>query len=274
MNTQITSKFQAIRNIVCGILFFLFSAAIVAEFVGVLKASAFVGTDNAIAFTMAAAVYSALQIIIFVIWFKHKLHRQADYVWTSQLSLFNVCKIPAISFFLLFLSTLLTQLIHFFANFLPFFKDAVQDYNEMVLQQLNPLHPLTILAIVILVPTAEELLFRAFLIGELKQILPIRWACIFAAVIFSIAHWNLLQSAYTLVAGLALAFIYAWTESIYYTIMLHACFNLCGSVFPYLLLRYPQFAVPYTFVMMILAILGYFALASLYKKSATDSPVN
>lgn len=256
-----------LRNVICGILLFLFSAALTAEIVKLLRDMQIVKLEGAAAFTLAASIYSFIQIATFTVWFKRQNKKQANYVWTKPISAANILRIPSLSFFLLFVSALLTQLVHFLAKFSTLFKDVLQDYNATVLQQLNPLQPLTILAIVILVPMAEELLFRAFLVGELKRVLPVNWACVCSAVIFSIAHWNVLQSAYTFVAGLALAFIYAWTESIYFTIALHACFNLCGSVFPYILLRYPQFEIPYVLLMIVLAISGYFAIGALYRQN-------
>lgn len=256
-----------LRNIVCGVLLFLFSAALVAELISILRDAHVIRLDSGMLFTLAAAIYSLVHIVGFTSWFKHQNREIPEYVWTKNLATVNLLKVPTISFFLLFLSSLLTQLLHFLAKFSPLFKNALQDYNDLVLQQLNPLHPLTILAIVILVPLAEELMFRAFLIGELKRFLPVNIACLLSAVAFAIAHWNLLQSAYTLVAGLVLAFAYVWTESIYFTIALHACFNLCGSVIPYVLLRYSAFEIPYALLMLALAIIGYFAFGSLYKHS-------
>lgn len=256
-----------LKNIICGVLFFLFSAALVAELISILRDARVIQLNSGMLFTLAAAIYSLVHIVGFTSWFKRKNREIPEYVWTKNFAIVNALKVPAISFFLLFLSSLLTQLMHFLTKFSPLFKNALQDYNDLVLQQLNPLHPLTILAIVILVPLAEELMFRAFLIGELKQFLPVNIACLLSAVAFAIAHWNLLQSAYTLVAGLVLAFVYVWTESIYFTIALHACFNLCGSVMPYVLLRYPAFEIPYALLMLVLAIIGYFAFGSLYKQS-------
>lgn len=256
-----------LKNIICGVLFFLFSAALVAELISILRDARVIQLNSGMLFTLAAAIYSLVHIVGFTSWFKRKNREIPEYVWTKNFAIVNTLKVPAISFFLLFLSSLLTQLMHFLTKFSPLFKNALQDYNDLVLQQLNPLHPLTILAIVILVPLAEELMFRAFLIGELKQFLPVNIACLLSAVAFAIAHWNLLQSAYTLVAGLVLAFVYVWTESIYFTIALHACFNLCGSVMPYVLLRYPAFEIPYALLMLVLAIIGYFAFGSLYKQS-------
>lgn len=256
-----------LRNIVYGVLFFLFSAALVAKLISILRDARIIQLNDAMLFTLAAAIYSLVHIVGFASWFKRKNREIPEYVWTKNFAIVNALKVPAISFFLLFLSSLLTQLLQFLAKFSPFFKNALQDYNDLVLQQLNPLHPITILAIVILVPLAEELMFRAFLIGELKQFLPVNIACLVSAVAFAIAHWNLLQSAYTLVAGLVLAFAYVWTESIYFTIALHACFNLCGSVIPYILLSYPAFEIPYALLMLVLAIIGYFAFGSLYKNS-------
>ncbi|MDF0486116.1 CPBP family intramembrane glutamic endopeptidase [Amygdalobacter nucleatus] len=255
---------QVISHLVLGILVFLVSASLISEFIKLLLDNGVLKCDPVYAFTIAASLYSFVQIIAFSAWFRYKETVRTGYIWLNKVSLRNWFKLPSLCCFLLFLSGLLTNLINFLAKYFTIFANALQDYSDLLLQQLQPLNPMTLLAIVVMVPIAEEFLFRAFVVGELKQITSVTWACFISGLIFSIAHWNLLQSVYTFAAGLALACVYVWTGSIYYSIALHAIFNFCGLVFPHLVLRYPQFEIPYVLVLLTLALVGYFAFGNLY----------
>lgn len=81
------------------------------------------------------------------------------------------------------------------------------------------------LIITVLVPTCEELLFRAFTYRGLKRWMP-RWsAALLSALIFALLHFNLASFIPLLLLGWWLAYSYERTGSLLVPIFIHAIFN-------------------------------------------------
>lgn len=89
---------------------------------------------------------------------------------------------------------------------------------------------LLFLAVVVLVPIAEELLFRGIIAGEFRRAMPDWLNILINGVLFALFHMNFIQSTYVLPAGLMLAAVGLWSRSIWVPIILHAVYNFCGSV--------------------------------------------
>ena len=92
--------------------------------------------------------------------------------------------------------------------------------------ELNPW--VTFVIVVLIAPTAEELLFRKLLTerivkyGELAAVLA-------SGLFFGLFHGNLNQFSYAFLLGLFLGFIYVKTGKLGYTIGLHMAINFIGS---------------------------------------------
>lgn len=97
---------------------------------------------------------------------------------------------------------------------------------------------LAFLTLVIIAPAGEELLFRGYLYGKLKQWLPVWAVVIVTAGLFGLAHgaWNVGLDTFAL--GLVLASLRAYTGSIWAPLLLHMIKN--GLAF-YLLFINPSF---------------------------------
>lgn len=123
---------------------------------------------------------------------------------------------------------LMSKVSDFWARHLDFYVELTQvftDESSVLLQ---------ILAIVVIIPIAEELLFRAIVCGELMRVFP-SWAVILiSGVFFAVIHMNVVQSTYVLLAGIALSAIYVWSRSLTLTIIMHALYNFLGSTVPML----------------------------------------
>lgn len=87
-----------------------------------------------------------------------------------------------------------------------------------------------IIAICILVPIAEELLFRGLIAGEFRRAMPDWLNILINGTLFALFHMNFIQSIYVFPAGLALTAVGLWSRSIWVPIILHAVYNFCGSV--------------------------------------------
>ena len=81
----------------------------------------------------------------------------------------------------------------------------------------------------IMAPIFEEIFFRKFLIDRTIKYGP-RVSILISAVIFAFFHGNLNQFFYAFLIGGFLAYVYARTGEIIYTIILHLFINIMGSI--------------------------------------------
>lgn len=89
---------------------------------------------------------------------------------------------------------------------------------------------LTLLYAVILGPIGEELIFRGVTLRSARRVFPFWGANLMQAILFGVFHMNLIQGVYAFALGLILGLICQRLGSIYYSIFLHICFNLMGTV--------------------------------------------
>lgn len=95
--------------------------------------------------------------------------------------------------------------------------NSMQETFEMMMR-----HPLGIIAIVIMAPIVEELLFRGAIEGHLLR----KWkhpagAIVFSSLVFGLVHGNWVQAPFAFVIGLALGWMYYRTGSLLPGILMH-----------------------------------------------------
>lgn len=96
-----------------------------------------------------------------------------------------------------------------------------------------------LVALVIVAPVLEELLFRRVLIDRLRRFGD-RTAILVSALLFALIHGNFDQLFYAFFIGLLLGYIYCRTHRLLYTILMHATVNLLsGILLPLLLAAVP-----------------------------------
>ena len=103
----------------------------------------------------------------------------------------------------------------------------VQNGILNIVTNVNPV--LNFVIICICAPIAEEFLFRKLLMDRTLRYGE-RLSILFSAVMFGLFHGNLQQIVYAIPLGLVLAYVYAKTKNVFYTMLLHFCINLPGSV--------------------------------------------
>ena len=89
---------------------------------------------------------------------------------------------------------------------------------------------LTIQAAVIFAPIIEELLFRGIIFNRINSKWNIWVAILISALIFGFIHFNLLQGLNAFIIGLALAYVYAKTRSLWICIFTHSFNNLLSII--------------------------------------------
>ncbi len=84
---------------------------------------------------------------------------------------------------------------------------------------------LSLVAIGLIIPLFEEVLFRGLILNELRKAMRIWPALLLQALIFAAFHLNLLQFIYTLPAGILLGLLYVRWGSLWAPIVVHVAWN-------------------------------------------------
>jgi len=98
---------------------------------------------------------------------------------------------------------------------------------QNVVEASSPLA--TLLFACVLAPVGEEFLFRKLLYDKIGRY-GTRVYVLVGGFIFSLFHANLSQLLYAFVLGMMFCYIYAYTGKLSYTIALHICINIVGSM--------------------------------------------
>ena len=139
----------------------------------------------------------------------------------------------------LFLCFLLSYLSNFAGQFVSdWIYELMGIEVENDLAEMTAITPFGInfLFVGILAPIFEELFYRKAIIDRLRRYgeLP---AILISGLIFGLVHGNFSQVFYATTIGMLLGFIYLRTGNVFYTISLHAAFNLIGGVYTTELVR-------------------------------------
>lgn len=173
---------------------------------------------------MSVIVYLiALTITIGLPWFVLKRRTTLKDIGLVELPTWtNILIAPAGLIVYLILSATLISLA---AKYLPWFN--VNQAQETGFGHLNKQYEyiLAFITLVIVAPFAEEILFRGYLYGKLKQIAPIWLAVLFTSVLFGFVHgaWNLAFDTFAL--SIVLCLMREITGNIWSSILLHMIKN-------------------------------------------------
>jgi len=94
-------------------------------------------------------------------------------------------------------------------------------------------HPLGYIAVGIMAPVAEEIVFRGGILRSLLRVFKGKnhwWAILFSALLFGLVHGNMAQGANALLLGLLLGWLYYRTDSVVPGIVLHWVNNTIAYV--------------------------------------------
>ena len=82
----------------------------------------------------------------------------------------------------------------------------------------------------ILTPVLEEMLFRGIVYKRLKGYYDVAVAAYIAAIVFAVAHFNLIQGIYAFVVGIVLIYIYEKCNNLVVPIVMHSAANIVSVV--------------------------------------------
>lgn len=106
------------------------------------------------------------------------------------------------------------------------FPTAMEEYNEHMSMVDGASVVAYVLAGIVLAPIVEELLFRALSVKYLDRVLPRFLSVLIVAVVFGLAHGNIIQGIYAGTLGVVLGCLYFAYDSVLVPMALHFGFNL------------------------------------------------
>lgn len=109
-------------------------------------------------------------------------------------------------------------------------QDALKSYEETVSSYEESSMILRVLVLCILTPIAEELVYRGLLYKRLKEYNEKIIAGYISAIIFGVAHFNLIQGIYAFFAGIIFIYVYEKYRTIFAPVFLHMVVNTMALI--------------------------------------------
>lgn len=104
----------------------------------------------------------------------------------------------------------------------------LENLNSMIMGNSNSI--LLIISVGIVVPVAEEMLFRGIIFREVEESFSPVKTILITGIGFGVFHMLPVQIVYASVLGVIMGSVYYWTKSIYAPILLHMANNTASSV--------------------------------------------
>ena len=154
-------------------------------------------------------------------------------------------------------------------NMIPWPEAMVESYVESSASLTSQQPVIDFLAVVLMAPLVEELLFRGVIYDALCTFVPAGAAVVFQAMLFGSTHGTLLWILYSTLIGCVLGYVRKRTNSLWPCILMHGAFNGSSYLFTWFAERYSQDSATVTFVFLGSA---FVLLLSLYGISFRTTP--
>ena len=110
------------------------------------------------------------------------------------------------------------------------FKENFETTERMLSPLGNGSMFIIILSVGIMVPIAEEVIFRGAIFNTLSKNFSIGWTIIIQGVLFGVFHQNLIQGCYAAVLGIIFGYVVYKTKSLWSTIIIHIVNNTVSTL--------------------------------------------
>jgi len=109
--------------------------------------------------------------------------------------------------------------------------DLFEQYsNNMEQLMSNQSMVLQILAVGIMAPLLEEIIFRGLIFNQLRNNIPLPAALIIQGLLFGIVHLDVIQGSYAFIIGILLGLLIVWYNSLLPPVAFHMGLNLSGII--------------------------------------------
>ncbi len=171
----------------------------------------------------------AISLPTFYLFYQHRRQELLTFVSVRGLSALSV---PVLVLFALSVNVLVELLLVLLES-LPAFSGAFEAYEQLAGAITGGGFVMTLIAVGVIGPVFEEILFRGLVFGELRKIMRVRPAILVQAALFGIYHMNLIQGAYALLIGLLLGYVYYRCNSIIAPAIIHIVINSSSVIISY-----------------------------------------
>ena len=154
-------------------------------------------------------------------------------------------------------------------NMIPWPEAMVESYVESSASLTTQQPVIDFLAVVLMAPLVEELLFRGVIYDALCAFVPAGVAVVFQAMLFGSTHGTLLWILYSSLIGCVLGYVRKRADSLWPCILMHSAFNASSYLFTWFAERYSEDSATVTFVFLGSA---FVMLLSLYGISFRTTP--
>lgn len=154
-------------------------------------------------------------------------------------------------------------------NSIPWPEAMVESYVESSSALTSEKPVIDFLAVVLMAPLVEEMLFRGVIYDALCLVVPAGAAVVFQAMLFGSTHSTLLWMLYSGLIGCVLGYVRKRSDSLWPCIVMHSAFNGSSYLFTWFSQRYSEDTATVTFVFLASA---FVLLLSLYGISFRTTP--
>lgn len=134
--------------------------------------------------------------------------------------------------FIFSLGIVINTIISYIVSILPE-SSTTSDYNQLVNNLVNVNFIIALLVTGIIAPIVEEFVFRYAVIKYFRN-RGVRRAIFISALLFGVAHLNIIQSSYAFVLGLLLGLIYTYKDNLIHSILFHISIKGSSIVYSYI----------------------------------------
>jgi len=182
-------------------------------------------------YTIIASLYALLLIGAYAAIIRARGRGRTPYVRTGRPALSQVGAALAVSIGMLGTANLVYVCLDWLGRHTSVVGDWMANYEKVVESAFTSEAGVgwLILGVCVLVPIAEELLFRGIIQAELSAAMHPWLAVLLQALLFSLFHMQAVQSMYVFIPGFAMGAAYLASGSILVPILMHMLFNFVGS---------------------------------------------
>lgn len=202
-----------------------------AAFNGLLYAQQLGETEKIYSVAMSG-VSAIIAIPVFAVLLKkdyeypvNRRHKERRFVFKRHFKEFDKSYVPMLILAGVFATIGLSRLL----LMLPF-DGILGDYSEVKAAYEAGSVWIQFIVLGVLTPVVEEMLFRGLVYNRLKIYYDVTIAAYISALIFAIAHFNLIQGIYAFIMGIIFNLLYEKCRSIYAPVILHIATNLAAVI--------------------------------------------
>ena len=167
-------------------------------------------------------------LILYKLMFREKLEPEVR-LSKPQSTLFTII----ISFGVGGVSTIWLDLFQYISTHFQTLSEQVDDFSTLYDDMEQSPYICTLLAIAIVGPIVEEIMFRGLIYRSLEKAIETPWIpIVISGVMFGVWHGSFIQGVYTAILGIILAYYYKKTRSLFLVIMVHIINNFLSTLPP------------------------------------------